>query len=1253
MAGQLGQRTPHVGVELLESRRLLTSYSVTSVADSGTGTLRQALLDANANPGPDSIVVNLPSSISYKEVYLTSPLPAITDALSLQVQNSGGMAIRGFGVFTSDGLTLSASNVSINGLTVYGFRNGVVSAGNNNALINCKVYYNQECGVRTTGGSLSLINCNVYRNDVMNIDMGSDGPTANDVADLDGVANYPLLTSSFSYTAPLLNSRRRAVVYGSFHGLANTQVQVQVYLEAGSPTPDSSDLGFSVQVTTDGNGDATFYGQVNRVDATSDKRLLATATYNGRTSEFSPVMAISTAPADNVVTSPDDSGPATLRQLMINANARPGRDLILFDVNRDIQLASPLPDVTDSVILDASFSARAQLGMVVRIVGPTSGAPADGLHLLASGSEMRFLGFTGFRHGVLIESAGNVIGTDSAPVMVFHNSGDGVRVLSGTGNRIGAQSLYNGGLPIDLGGDGATPNDALDADSGINLLQNSPVVGAIRNGTSIDLSVSLQSAASAAYQLDFYAFRRVEAYNERFDPVFFLGSAIGTTGSDGQLSMNLSFAGSNLTRVYSIAATATDASGNTSEQSAAAQVGYAPRVVTSAADSGPGTLRETIDEINNSASPGTIRFAIPGTGTHRITLSLALPQILQPMVIDAASQPGYSGSPVIELIGQTNLSGLDFAKQAVGSCVIGLAVGGFETGVRLRGEDSEVRSSYLGLDSGARAVPNGTGLLLNGGGVVGGLAAGDGNVISANLTRGVHVERVSGEYFAPVRFQGNFIGTDPSGTRAMGQPLGIDVAGTEAFIGGSVAAARNIISGNSTVGVRAGNYSGSVEVAGNFIGTDISGEKAIPNGVGVEINVGGTVGTIGGTLAAARNVIAGNTSHGILFSDYAAVPSILGNSIGLTASNKPLGNGGDGVRWSGYYGRIGGTNGGEANLIAFNGGNGVTVGPGMTPSEVPIRANLIYANGMLPIDLGGNGPTANDPSDVDGGPNSLHNFPILSGAYSDGVRSWMSGTINTNATESIILDFYATAPGKDAQTYLGSTVVVSDTSGNAAFNVSFSTPVAPGSEVVATATGDSLRTSEVSGGFVIAMAGDANRDRIVDFFDLTALSANYGRSGAAWADGDFNGDGIVNFFDLTTLAANYGAALPAAPVTPLPAMAGSDQTPTGDAGVVTALVTEPSAALGKTDAPVTIGESKAQYTAVSVGAQWAPSAPTKSSAPRLSDQPVRGAPVKLIADRRRNKSDKAIFALAPTITPAVKPKTTPRKMGRLSARFAR
>jgi uncharacterized delta-60 repeat protein len=61
------------------------------------------------------------------------------------------------------------------------------------------------------------------------------------------------------------------------------------------------------------------------------------------------------------------------------------------------------------------------------------------------------------------------------------------------------------------------------------------------------------------------------------------------------------------------------------------------------------------------------------------------------------------------------------------------------------------------------------------------------------------------------------------------------------------------------------------------------------------------------------------------------------------------------------------------------------------------------------------------------------------------------------------------------------------------------------------------------------LAGDANRDRAVDFNDLAFLACNYNAiGGKTWTDGDFNGDGNVDFNDLVVLAQRYNTSLPAA-----------------------------------------------------------------------------------------------------------------------------
>jgi hypothetical protein len=60
------------------------------------------------------------------------------------------------------------------------------------------------------------------------------------------------------------------------------------------------------------------------------------------------------------------------------------------------------------------------------------------------------------------------------------------------------------------------------------------------------------------------------------------------------------------------------------------------------------------------------------------------------------------------------------------------------------------------------------------------------------------------------------------------------------------------------------------------------------------------------------------------------------------------------------------------------------------------------------------------------------------------------------------------------------------------------------------------------------LAGDANRDRKVNFDDLLVLASNYNKSGKTFSQGDFSYDGTVNFDDLLILAAGYNSSLQAA-----------------------------------------------------------------------------------------------------------------------------
>jgi hypothetical protein len=142
------------------------------------------------------------------------------------------------------------------------------------------------------------------------------------------------------------------------------------------------------------------------------------------------------------------------------------------------------------------------------------------------------------------------------------------------------------------------------------------------------------------------------------------------------------------------------------------------------------------------------------------------------------------------------------------------------------------------------------------------------------------------------------------------------------------------------------------QVLGNFIGTDVSGTIAVGNGRGIAILNGAGLTTVGGTTAGARNVISGNGSEGVFFNGSATNGNkVLGNFIGADISGAVgLGNAGDGISFTNLanLNDVGGTATGAGNVIAFNGGNGVFVDDG-APNR--ISRNSIFANFLLGIDL--------------------------------------------------------------------------------------------------------------------------------------------------------------------------------------------------------------------------------------------------------------------------------------------------------------
>lgn len=414
---------------------------------------------------------------------------------------------------------------------------------------------------------------------------------------------------------------------------------------------------------------------------------------------------------------------------------------------------------------------------------------------------------------------------------------------------------------------------------------------------------------------------------------------------------------------------------------------------------------------------------------------------------------------------------------------VGIAI--FSTNSDTPAAGNVIAGNFIGTDvSGANALGNNTGIVLarnTSGNTIGGTTPGARNLISGNLGYGVSLWRVGAGGDVPTDnvIVGNYIGTDVTGMAALGNgSVGVRVIeGTNNTIAGNVIAGSldpdegaGIWLGvsNGGLGVVTGNV-----VRGNLIGTNKDGTAALPNRVGVELHSGGGVAdnTIGGTTAAARNVISGNRDFGVVLGD-GSNNRVLGNFIGVDVTGtQPLGNGGGVALFAGASGNtIGGTAPGEGNVIAYSTRDaGIWLDRVNAFGHVPIgnafRGNAIHDNAGLGIDLGRDGVTANDSHPGDpSGPNHWQNFPVLVGV-STSPATRVAGTLHSTPNATVTLDFYASAARDpsgfgEGRRWLGTTAVTTDASGNAGFNVPVGA-VALGEWVTATATGPS-GTSEFS-----------------------------------------------------------------------------------------------------------------------------------------------------------------------------------------------
>ncbi|HEX3228314.1 MAG TPA: Calx-beta domain-containing protein, partial [Pyrinomonadaceae bacterium] len=583
-----------------------TTYVVTNVNNSGAGSLRQAILDANANPGADLINFNIPGAGGHP-IFLKTLLPVITDPVTIDgysqpgaTPNTATMAdnatllieITGTDPFffnAGDGLVITAGSSTVKGLIINGFTNSgnsacgirMMSKGGNvisgnfigtnsagfSAIPNTLGIYIEDSANNVIGGNTPAARNVISGNIFYGIKITSAGSTGNRV-----IGNF--IGTDRNGTAAVPNTSDGVDIEKMGTGSSNTHIggtqPGEGNLISGNTREGINTFGAVTDLMIQGNLIGTdVSGKVALGNGGHGIGIVSTGSLT--------VIGGSSAGARNIISGNKFSGVAVDHDasLVIQGNYI-GTDITgkaaVKNGSSGIALFSSYNTVGgtgagegnvisgngDAGVYITGSTANGTTGSYNFVLGNLIGIGADGITPL--GNKTR---------GVWIYTdtgTNNVIGgLGTARNSIAFNGGAGVEVSNGTANLISGNSITaNGGLGIDLDPGGLTANDAGDADTGPNNLQNYPVLSAaslISNGlTTVD--GTLNSAANTKFTVEFFA-------NDAADPTGFgegqvyLGAVNVTTNASGNASFTGTFAG--LSAGKCISATAFDPALNTSE----------------------------------------------------------------------------------------------------------------------------------------------------------------------------------------------------------------------------------------------------------------------------------------------------------------------------------------------------------------------------------------------------------------------------------------------------------------------------------------------------------------------------------------------------------------------------------------------------------------------------------------------------------------------------------------------------------------
>lgn len=589
----------------------LATYTVTTTADSGLGSLRQAIIDANSNPGTDTIQFNIPGSGPFV-INLSQPLPDITDPVIIDGYTQSGsspastcsgvatirIVLNGSGAGPSaSGFVLApgSQGSTIKGLSIINFSgSGIEVLSGSNSIVGNFIGINASGGAAGNGTGILISSGNANT-------IGGNSPADRNV--ISGNQVYGIRISGFGGTS-------NNVITGNYIGtnpagnaaVANGMDGISIINSSGNSIGGSTtNLGCAPGNLISGN----LRDGIDILGASSNNTVqgnLVGLNSNGSVAIPNGSEGIYVTGSNNLI----GGSNANLRNV-ISGNGGSGvtlsgdsnqvnNNFIGTDINGTTAIGNKNGVRIDNnstnnriggvglgnLISGNEVGVEIQEGANNTIQGNLIGTTANGMTALGNteaGIYIHQATSTGNLIGGTLSGEGNVImfNGDGTPNPVRFGEGGIVVFAGATGNRILGNSIdLNTGLGIDLGAlnaNGVTPNDPLDSDSGNgNNYQNFPViVSATTSGSTTMVSGTLSSTPNRTFRVEFFSVPAADSSGNGEGRTFRAAVNV-TTNALGVGTINATIAPAIPVGQF-ITATATDnTTGDTSEFSAAVQV---------------------------------------------------------------------------------------------------------------------------------------------------------------------------------------------------------------------------------------------------------------------------------------------------------------------------------------------------------------------------------------------------------------------------------------------------------------------------------------------------------------------------------------------------------------------------------------------------------------------------------------------------------------------------------------------------------